>query len=110
MLVYKKDNYTLLKPNKNAVNQFFTEFKNRCSEFTNTHLIIDFSEHFNIKTEKILLLLELSTQHKDNGTSFVIVSNSVEIEDLPEKINVVPTLTEALDILELDAIERDLGF
>ena len=57
-----------------------------------------------------MLLLELSTSHRENGTSFVIVCKDIDIDEIPDEINVVPTFTEALDILEMDAIERDLGF
>ncbi|MFN3640990.1 MAG: ribonuclease Z, partial [Flavobacterium sp.] len=30
--------------------------------------------------------------------------------DIPEKYNVVPSLLEAHDLIEMDEIERDLGF
>ena len=34
----------------------------------------------------------------------------IDIDDFPESINIVPTLQEAKDIMEMEAIERDLGF
>jgi len=40
----------------------------------------------------------------------VIISKGINIDKIPEELNVVPTFTEATDILEMDAIERDLGF
>ena len=60
--------------------------------------------------QRILLFLNLSRTHKNNGTSFVIVCKGVEIDSIPEELAVVPTIEEALDVLEMDAIERDLGF
>jgi len=42
--------------------------------------------------------------------SFVIVFNGINIDNIPEDIVVVPTLTEAKDIIEMENIERDLGF
>ena len=57
-----------------------------------------------------MLFLELSSQHRENGTSFVLICKGIDIDEIPEEISVVPTITEAVDILEMDAIERDLGF
>ena len=110
MQVTKNEKYTLVKPSQNLASSFFTIFKNEYPHFVNEHLIIDFSENINIQIEEIILFLDLSVQHKTHGTSFVIIANNVNIDSLPEELSVVPTLTEATDILEMEAIERDLGF
>jgi len=110
MFISKTENYTLLKLDNNSIQNFYIKFKNRYSEFEKEHLIIDFSEKINIQIEEIILFLEISNQHLKNGTSFVLICKDVNIDDLPEELNVVPTLTEAIDILEMNAIERDLGF
>ena len=110
MIITKNENYTLLKPLKNSVKEFLNEFKKIDSKISNEHLIIDFSEYFNTKIEEFLLFLNLSKDYRKKGTSFVIVSKSAETDKLPEAIVVVPTINEALDILEMDTIERDLGF
>ncbi|CAN0606593.1 unnamed protein product, partial [Ectocarpus sp. 12 AP-2014] len=41
--------------------------------------------------------------------SFVLVSDKVSYDDVPEEINLVPTLQEARDVVEMEEIERDLG-
>jgi len=110
MKITKTANYTLLKLNGNSVSNFFIEFKNRYAEFVGKHIILDFSEKINIEIKEIILFLELGLQHKQNGTSFVLICEGINIDNIPEELNVVPTLTEAIDILEMDAIERDLGF
>ena len=110
MITTKTDKYTLIKPTSKLVSEFLTTFNNSYSEFTGKHLIIDLSEKFNIQIEELMLFLKVSTQHRNNGTSFVVIALGIDIDDLPDEINVVPTLTEAIDILEMDAIERDLGF
>ncbi|MFA5300931.1 MAG: hypothetical protein WC389_22290 [Lutibacter sp.] len=110
MIVTKTDSYTHIKSTQISVAQFFEEFKNRYNEFANEHLIIDISEKININIKEILLFLKYSIQHRKNGISFVLICKDISIEDVPDEINVVPTFTEALDILEMDAIERDLGF
>ncbi|NOR28224.1 MAG: hypothetical protein GQ540_06820 [Lutibacter sp.] len=110
MFISKTENYTLLKLDNNSVQNFYTELKNRYSEFEKEHLIINFSEKINIQIEEIVLFLEISNQHLKNGTSFVLICKGINIDNLPEELNVAPTLTEAIDTLEMDAIERDLGF
>ena len=54
--------------------------------------------------------MDISTSRKENGTSFVLICKGIDIDEIPDEINVVPTFEEAVDILEMDAIERDLGF
>lgn len=110
MTITKNKNYTFIKPNQISVKIFINDLKKIASEIKNEHLIIDFSEYFNIKIEEFLLFLNLSNDYKKKGTSFVIVSNGVETDKLPETFDVVPTVQEAMDIIEMDAIERDLGF
>jgi hypothetical protein len=48
--------------------------------------------------------------HKKGKKSFVLVVDNVDIDKLPLKMTVVPTLMEAHDIIEMEEIERDLGF
>lgn len=110
MIVTKTETYTHIKPIQDSAGQFFVAFKENFKEFKGQHLIIDFSEKINTEIKEILLFLKLSAQHRKNGTSFVLVCEGISIDDLPDELNVVPTFNEALDILEMDAIERDLGF
>jgi hypothetical protein len=110
MIVTKNETYTHIKPTQISAGQFFVAFKECYKEFKGQHLIIDFSDKINIEIKEILLFLKLSVQHRKNGTSFVLVCEVISIDDIPDELNVVPTFNEALDILEMDAIERDLGF
>lgn len=110
MIISKTETYTHIKPTKISVVQFFASLKERHKEFKGQHLIIDFSDKINIEIKEILLFLDLSVQYRKNGTSFVLVCEDISIDDIPDELNVVPTFNEALDILEMDAIERDLGF
>ena len=42
--------------------------------------------------------------------SFVIVFEGINYDDIPDQIIAVPTLEEANDIIEMENIEKDLGF
>ena len=52
--------------------------------------------------------MDIATDKRENGTSFVLIVTGINIDDVPDEINVVPTMIEALDTLEMYAIERDL--
>ena len=40
----------------------------------------------------------------------MIVSNKIADDNIPDELVIVPTLQEAFDIIEMEEIERDLGF
>jgi len=40
----------------------------------------------------------------------VVICKTIDIDAVPDELAVTPTLTEAEDIIEMDIIERELGF
>jgi hypothetical protein len=42
--------------------------------------------------------------------SFVVVVGTMSVSKIPDDIATAPTLQEALDIVEMEEIERDLGY
>lgn len=105
MKTQKKENYTLT-----SIDVSFEEFKDDLDTLKSDHLVLEVSENLNIDETIISLFLELTTDFKQNGMSFVVVKSGIDIDDFPETLNIVPTLQEAEDVLEMEAIERDLGF
>jgi len=110
MKIIKTDKYTLIKPNSESLIEFLKKLKAEEKSIKNNHLIIDISEKFNTNLVNLSVFLPLNEQQKQNGTSFVLIYNDDFEEDLLDKIDIVPTLIEAIDIIEMDAISRDLGF
>ena len=110
MLIQKEAKQTIIKPQEKSISDFFVGFKKNYSNFKNENLILDFSDYKGVKTENILLFLHFAEKHRNNGTSFVLVVNEIDLDNLPDEIIGVPTLTEAKDIIEMEEIERDLGF
>ena len=106
MHISKKETYTLVRVDESS----FSDFRNRINEFASGHLVLEVSEKLNIDNAKISLFLDISTNFKSNGMSFVVIKSDIDIDDFPESINIVPTLHEAEDVLKMEAIERDLGF
>ncbi len=69
--------------------------------------LLDFNS---LELPELLLFLKASNQHRASKKSFVIVNQAINPDDVPSEMIVVPTLREAEDIIEMEEIERDLGF
>lgn len=110
MIIEKNDTETIIKPTQESISEFFTDFTKKYSNFSADNLVIDFSALKGTNTENILQFKEHSKTHNSNNVSFVIVASDVDYDSFEDEIMVVPTLTEAKDIIEMEIIERDLGF
>ena len=110
MNIDKKANYTLINSDEKDFTVFLKVFSEKINDLENEHLVIYFSENINTGNKDFLLFLDIAEQIKENGISFVIVCSYLNSDDFSESINIVPTLLEAEDILEMEAIERELGF
>ena len=92
----------------------FTSFLNKVSQsntsFDSHNLIIDLTHNKSINLEDLKLLLPLAKQHKKLKKSFVVVVAGVDFNAVPAQLVVVPSNLEAHDIIEMEEIERDLGF
>ncbi len=110
MIVEKTDIAIICKNNEESIELFFKHFSENYSNFASNNIIIEFSDNKGEEKENILLFLQYSEEHRNNGMSFVLVMNGINVDDFPDEITIVPTLTEAKDIIEMENIERDLGF
>jgi hypothetical protein len=108
MKIKNTEFYTLITPEEKSILEFKNALNLKFDASKNEHILINFSENFNITPQEIELFLDTANDYRENGTSFVLIVKGIEIDDIPDEINAVPTLSEALDVLEMDAIERDL--
>ena len=88
----------------------FEGFKNNLLSSKKSHTVVKLSEKLTITEEHISFFINTSISYKKDGMSFVVIKKGIDIDNFPEELNIVPTLQEAEDILEMEAIERDLGF
>jgi len=80
------------------------------NETPQNNVVVLFKE-LELSNEKILQLLKkISSYQKMAKFSFVVVNSNIDIDELDSDIVIVPTLQEAHDIIEMEEIERDLGF
>ena len=111
MIVNTSSTFTVLKDQKDGIEDF-AKFLTQTvpTRFKDQNLIIDLLSYTNLSLEQLLMFIELSNKHRTLNHSFVIVNNALDPDILPDEIMVVPTLLEAQDVIEMEEIERDLGF
>ncbi|CAL2103309.1 conserved protein of unknown function [Tenacibaculum sp. 190130A14a] len=110
MKIDTTESYTLVTVEENSFNEFYQYFEKQYVNFQENHLIIDFSSQKNVVEKNISLFLSYASMHKKNGMSFVLICTNIDIDAFPEEFNIVPTLQEAEDVIEMENIQRDLGF
>lgn len=110
MKVVENDKYISFEVDEPNIGSIHAELFSQLKNTDNKHVILNFTKSTLLSNEDFLLFLDVATQKKESGTSFVVVNKDISADDFPEHLNVVPTLKEAEDILEMEDIERELGF
>ena len=110
MQIDKNDKFTLISIDENSFSEFYNSFLIAEKNHQKENIVIQVSNNINISSKEFLLFLDISVQKKENGTSFVVISSEVNIDDFPENFNIVPTLQEAEDVIDMENMERELGF
>ena len=89
---------------------FSNTLSNQFDELIAYHVIIDISNLKKVTNKDLSVFSDLIKVSKKNKKSFVIVLTDFDFNKANSKINIVPTIQEAHDIIEMEEIERDLGF
>ncbi len=110
MIFDKNENITIITQEKLSVQEFVKRLNNEHPKFENDNVVINLTSLKAITLAEIVEFLQVSNQHRKAKHSFVIVTSQVDFEEIPDEIIIVPTLQEAFDIIEMEEIERDLGF
>ena len=87
----------------NLLNEIYEELKSN-------NIVINLFSLNSLKASDLNEFILFSDKHKASNHSFVLVTNKINFDDIPETLSVTPTLVEAHDIIEMEEIERDLGF
>jgi hypothetical protein len=108
MIFNKEGNTTIVLQEKTDLQTFLKNLREAYPKLKNDHLIINLFTFGPLKTKHIIEFLDLSNQHRGHGKSFVLVSDAIAYDQVPDEINLVPSLQEARDLIEMEEIERDL--
>ena len=110
MKVDQKGHTVTIKDTQGDFNGFVEKVTQQFKTFEKQNIIIDLSADNNLSESDLKLFLPLSKQQKKSKKSFVIVVADLDYNSISDKLVVVPSLLEAHDIIEMEEIERDLGF
>lgn len=89
---------------------FLSRLKDSYERLKHDNLVINLFLLHEITPEDLSLFLDISNKHRKQKKSFVIVTNAINYDEAPEELIIAPTLQEAKDLIEMEEIERDLGF
>ena len=109
MVIKKNEKFLLIDREEENYTEFSSEITKKYKEFSESNLVINL-QSFDISEKDLLGFMELNTLHSEAKKSLVLVTGKVSIDEIPEELVVAPTLQEAEDIIQMDEIQRDLGF
>lgn len=111
MKVTTTETYTTLVDERDDVVDFASYLERIVpSTYEALNLVIDLLKYEALTLEQLIAFLTLSNTQREDGKSFVIVNTGIDYDLIPDEMIVVPTLREAEDIIQMEEIERDLGF
>lgn len=110
MKIIEKENYKIFQDEKEDVRDFANFLERSHDRFQEDNVVVDISKYGALSLEELLAFLKLSNTHRKGKHSFVIVNDTINIDRVPEELVVVPTMQEAEDMIQMEEIERDLGF
>ena len=109
MIFDKEGTTTIVFQEKASLNTFLENLIKAYPKLVHDHLILNLFSLNAFSSNDVLEFLDISKKHKNNGKSFVLVTDRVSYDEVPSEISLVPTIQEAKDFIEMEEIERDLG-
>ena len=110
MNITTAQNATIIKYVEGTISSFLDTITAAYSSYQNNNLILDLTENNKTSITILKSFLPLIKTHSKAKKSLVLVVKEIDFNALPTNIIAVPSITEAHDIIELDEIQRDLGF
>tara|TARA_B100001105_G_C22029381_1_gene289118 strand:+ start:35 stop:367 length:333 start_codon:yes stop_codon:yes gene_type:complete len=110
MKVEDKGHTVTIKDTQGDVVVFLAKVTAEYNSYKEKNIILDLTSDNDVTLDTVLTFLSLSDKHRKSKKSFVLIANDIDFGEVPDEMVVVPTLLEANDIIEMEEIERDLGF
>jgi hypothetical protein len=110
MISKEQENYVILEDEHDDIQGFAGFLQSIFDQFSEKNVVIDLSKYNDATLPDLLSYLKLSNDHRATKQSFVIVNKSLSSDEIPPELLVVPTVQEAEDVIQMEEIERDLGF
>lgn len=110
-MIFDKDGTTtIIIQEKSTIVELVKKMQTMYPKFKNDNVIVNLSIMRKMTLDDLGEFLDISNQHRHAKHSFVVVTDKVNLNDIPDDLIVVPTLKEAYDIVDMEEMERDLEF
>ena len=110
MILDQDGNISIITQEKATIVELVKKLNELYPKFKNDNVIVALTSLKPLGLNDIVEFLQISNKHRGAKHSFVIVSDKIDLDIVPDEIVVVPTTQEAYDIIEMEEMERDLGF
>ena len=110
MKVEQKGHTVTIKDTQGDLVSFRLKLTHEYKTFQKHNIIVDVRPHKSLSTAEIDSFLPLSKTHRKSKKSFILVTPEIDFNAVSHKLAVVRSLQEAHDIIDMEEIERDLGF
>ena len=110
MIIDREGNVVTITQERGNVKELVKNITAVQPKYKSNNIIVNLSSLGKLSEMNIVEFLQVSNTHRLGKQSFVIVSSKINIEETPDEIIIVPTTQEAHDIIEMEEMERDLGF
>ncbi|NJX16671.1 ribonuclease Z [Tamlana crocina] len=110
MILDQNGNISIITQEQATIVELVKKIQESYSKIKNYNIIVVLTSLKPLGQEDIVEFLQISNIHRGSKKSFVIVNNKIDLDLVPDEIVVVPTIQEAHDIIEMEEMERDLGF
>ena len=110
MTIQITENATILKDFDIKLDELILELNSNQENYKDSNIILDIPNHHKLKPKDLNGFVSFVKIQNANKKSFIIVISDFDFTKTSDKINIVPTIQEAFDVIEIEEIERDLGF
>ncbi|MEO1484568.1 MAG: ribonuclease Z [Bacteroidota bacterium] len=109
MTIEKQDNLVIVSQGDVQLSVLLEELKGNYADIQGVNAIVALTSPKDEIVEGLATIVSASEEHKSSKKSFIVVSENLEYDEVPEGLSIAPTVQEAKDIIEMEEIERDLG-
>lgn len=110
MKVEQRGHTTIIRNTDGNSADFQVKIVHEYNSFKLQNLILDLSHDKSLTMKDIKSFIDLTKEHKKGKKSLILVTDNVDFNAVPTSVTVVPSILEAHDIIEMEEIERDMGF
>ncbi|MFL1013552.1 ribonuclease Z [Flavisericum labens] len=110
MILDQNGNLSIITQEKATVVELVKKLQESYTKVKNDNIMVVLTSLKPLVLSDIVEFLQISNKHRRAKKTFVIVTDKIDLDVVPDEIVVVPTIQEAHDIIEMEEMERDLGF